>query len=53
LLKYIDGNKIENSFINQLDNKINEIKQDEKERGDYLRGALKPLNFEKLRRKIY
>ena len=51
LLKYIDGNITDNPFVNELENKIHEIKKDEKERGAYLRGALKPLNFEKLRRK--
>ena len=51
LLKYIDGNITDNPFVNEIEGKIHEIKKDEKERGAYLRGALKPLNFEKLRRK--
>ena len=36
LLKYIDGNIIDNPFVNELKSKINEIKQDEKERGAYM-----------------
>ena len=53
-MKYIDGIKTENSFVNQIEDKINQIKQDEKERGAYiLRGALKPLNFEKIKEKTY
>ena len=36
LLKYIDGIKTENSFVNQIENKINQIKQDEIERGAYM-----------------
>ena len=52
LLKYIDGNITDNPFVNEIENKIHEIKKDEKERGAYiLKGALKLLNFEKLRRK--
>ena len=36
LLKYIDGNITDNPFVNELESKINEIKQDEKERGAYM-----------------
>ncbi len=35
-MKYIDGIKTENSFVNQIEDKINQIKQDEKERGAYM-----------------
>ena len=47
LLKYIDGIKTENSFVNQIENKINQIKQDEKERGAYMQYDLHLRDIEK------
>ena len=35
MLKYIDGNITDNPFVNEIENKINEIKKDEKDRGAY------------------
>ena len=47
LLKYIDGIKTENSFVNKIDNRINQIKQDEKERGAYMQYDLHLRQIEK------
>ncbi len=47
LLKYIDGIKTENSFVNQIEDKINQIKKDEKERGAYMQYDLHLRDIEK------
>ncbi|MBR0518293.1 Rpn family recombination-promoting nuclease/putative transposase [bacterium] len=47
LLKYIDGIKTENSFVNKIDNRINQIKKDEKERGAYMQYDLHLRQIEK------
>ena len=46
MLKYIDGNITENPFVNELESKINEIKQDEKERGAYMQYDLHLMQIE-------
>ena len=46
LLKYIDGYITDNPFVNELESKINEIKQDEKERGAYMQYDLHLMQIE-------
>ena len=46
LLKYIDGNITDNPFVNEIENKIHEIKQDEKERGAYMQYDLHLMQIE-------
>lgn len=46
-MEYIDGIKTENPFVNQLENKINEIKQDEREGGLYMQYDLHLRQIEK------
>ena len=52
LLKYIDGNITENPFVNELESKINEIKQDEKEIGAYMQYDLHLRQIEEEARKL-
>ena len=52
LLKYIDGNIIDNPFVNELKSKINEIKQDEKESGAYMQYDLHLRQIEEESRKL-
>ena len=47
LLKYIDGIKTENSFVNQIEDKIKQIKKDEKERGAYMQYDLHLRDIER------
>ena len=51
LLKYIDGNITDNPFVNEIENKIHEIKQDEKERGAYMQYDLHLMQIEEEARK--
>ena len=46
LLKYIDGNITDNPFVNEIENKIHEIKKDEKERGAYMQYDLHLMQIE-------
>ena len=46
LLKYIDGNITDNPFVNEIESKIHEIKQDEKERGAYMQYDLHLMQIE-------
>ena len=51
LLKYIDGNITDNPFVNEIESKIHEIKQDEKERGAYMQYDLHLMQIEEEARK--
>ena len=46
MLKYIDGNITDNPFVNEIENKIHEIKQDEKEMGVYMQYDLHLMQIE-------
>ena len=51
-MKYIDGNITDNPFVNEIESKINEIKQDEKERGAYMQYDLHLRQIEEEAEKI-